>query len=1127
MKALVPKIVHSRIELGGSVWLGEFRTVTIVKVALLELNFDRQFLPRVHQCVREAQAVSQRLEGGLDQVVMDDKGLSMTLVFGLPPFGHEEDPLRAVQAALEIKRRLIGLGVRTSIGLATGRVFCGDYGGQSRRSYGVLGPAMNLAAQIMDAIDGDIACDAVTAQAVSQRMSFTVLPALRLKGAATPTLAFRPIAMTEMGHRHATDFMVGREAERASLRACLDELAQGRGKFVQVLGEAGIGKSRLLSEFVAMAEAAGQPVLQSFATAIDRSTPYFVWRGILRQALAIEGEADTAANRARISNLLADNPTHASWLPLLEAVVPVGFAETQLTEQIAGSARAGGIEELVIALLSKCTSRALVIVFEDRHWFDGSSLSLLRAVVRRLPHFLVAVSGRPDARNDGIEPEQHELKPDLEIELKGLARDAATEIIRRRLNAIDVPASLVDFVYRRSDGNPFYCEELVMALRDTGSIEVAQGVCRFDQARASSSSIAQSAELERAIVSRIDVLPEDDQVVLKVASTIGDVFSVSMVAQAFGDLVRPDGVQAAVDRLVKHDFLFPPHGPSGAYAFRHTISREVTYNLLSFAQRRTLHRQIATFLERDHADRLEPIHALLARHWEASDEPARAVDYLELAARQALLNYANRATIDHLLDAAAIVERTGVVIADDRRAGWEIMCGDAYHELFDHESSERHYARALALLGRELPATTAKRALALTVNGLVQLKSRLWRPSREASDPAQRKALQQAAHIYEHLAEQYFFKNDSLAVLNGTLASLNLAESGGAVAETVRGYAALGLGLGMSGAVAAARRYGRRALDLAHSNGGLPEIARVQLVVGVLEYGLGAWDKAERGAEEAIALYRRLGDRTRRQNSETMAIFVCVLRGDIEEADRRLSQLGAEIDPNVPAQVRSWHLSARILIDTVRGNTNPDDLAELVALAETRLQRTDRLLCLGLAAAAYLQRRDLAKALPLAERGLDVLAECNVVWGGFACGAAGVADALLQGWEDEIASRAGASKTSRTCAHRLPAAVAGGAHFAGLSPLRPLDARPGILSVGPAGGGAPRLGARQPRGREHADAPRTGARAVRDRQVLRRRRPSGVLLSASVGRNLRYAGRRRRPRAGAASPLCLVERVIP
>lgn len=990
---LVPRIVRDRMDWGRDDWVGEFRTLTVVRASLLEIRFDAELLSRVQRSLLEVQSVSERLEGTLHQVIMDDKGLSFTLIFGLPSFAHEEDPLRAVEAALAVRRKLAARRIYTSVGIATGRLFCGTYGGKTRREYGVNGHAMNLAALLADAARGEVICDAATAEAVGQQITFAVLPRLHVKGFATPVLGFSPIAPANSNRRPARNRVFGRERERADLKQCIDDLAIERGKLVVVVGDPGIGKSNLIADFLSSCETDGHDALQGFATAIEKSTPFFAWRNVLRQILKFEPNSDAARARMLAARVLADDPTLLSWLPLLDEVIPLGFAETELTEQITGAARAAAIEEVILALITRSSSRILVL--EDLHWFDSSSLELVGVAARRLSDCLIVLSRRKSASQAAPSPESLKLTPSLEIELEPLDNDALGEIIRQRLHATEIPHSLVAFVDRYAAGNPFYCEELVLALRDTGKLTVVHGVCSFEGPREASVSL--STTLERAIVSRVDILSSTDQLVLKVASVIGDAFTVDMLQKVVPEQPHPEAIHESIRRLIENDFLINQEraGAGTIYAFRHSLSQEAVYNLLSFAQRRTLHRQIASLIEESQSGELQSFFAQLARHWEHAEEPIQAVRYLELAAEQALHNYGNRDSIRYLDRIFELTKQAGLTVDHDRLIGWEIMLGDAYHELSEYNRSSEHYGRAMAVIGKPVPVTAAQKIRAAVHNGSVQLRTRLWRTARRQLSDEKGTDLQRASHIYEHLSEQYFFQNDSLAVLNGTLASLNLAEQCNSFPEIIRGYSALALGLAMSGAVRPARSYGRRALQLAEERGGLPEKARVELVIGVLSYGLGEWSAAEQHANTAAALYSRLGDRTRALNSEVMAIFVSILRGNIEGADSRLRSISTGISEKSSAQVRAWSLSARVLIDTFTGRTNSDDLRLLREIADARQIRTDRLLCLGIAAAAHFRQKEIDKAIETADRGLETLGECGVVWGGYAYGAAGVADVLL------------------------------------------------------------------------------------------------------------------------------------
>lgn len=993
---LVPKIVVERATLGRGLWLGEYRNASILQITLLDATFDGSLLQVLHRSFFEIQRIAARLEGSIYQALMDDKGVSVSLAFGLPPLAHEEDPLRAIEAALSIQGELSAVGMRTSIGIASGRLFCGDYGGRWRRAYGVMGQAANLAARLMEAADGAVICDAVTAEAVNRRVAFAVLPPFRLKGYADPIPAFRPLGLVKEGQGTLATDIVGREPERARLKEALQELRRRQGKLILVRGEAGIGKSRVLTDFAATAESMGFRVLQGFATAIEKSTLYFAWRSVLLGAIDLDARAAPGLARTKITELLGGSASLRNWMPLLEAIIPLGLAETPFTEQISGAARAASIEELVVELLTRALPDRAVLVFEDLHWFDSASASLLGAVLRRLPHLLVVASSRPGAPFHSGDTSG----AGFELHLDGVSRDAMADLIRQRLRATDLPTTLVDFVYRQTSGNPFYCEELVFALRDSAIVTVTQGTCHFSQRQFEIPSCLLSKSLEGTIVSRIDLLSQQEQLVLKIASTMGETFSTDTLASIDPELRSPDTLARMLDRLVEHDILrIRTREPSLAYSFRHAISQEVVYNLLPFAQRRALHQAIASSMEKLHAGRLEPFYAQLARHWEHADEPRAAIGYLELAAERALRSYANLDAIQYATRALHLARRSGATIDDSRRAAWEVILGDAYHELADYDAASVHYEDATAFLGHSLPGDTPARLRRLLADIVLQVHLRVWRPRHQKVSAPERVRLQRIAHIYERLSEEYFYHNDALAVLSGTMASLNAAERGGAMAETVSGYSALALGLGMSGMVRAGRSYGRRALGLAQKQGGLSEMARVQLVVGVLGYGLGDWVLVADCAKQATSLYRSLGDRARWQNAETMSIFAAILRGDLDQAERRLADLSSTISSDSSIQVRAWALSATTLLDSRRGAVDVGHLKELRRLAEGKLVRADKLLCLGAAAAAYLQANDMASALETAEHGLHALTECQAVWGGYVYGAAGVVDVLLAHWE--------------------------------------------------------------------------------------------------------------------------------
>ena len=458
-----------------------------------------------------------------------------------------------------------------------------------------------------------------------------------------------------------------------------------------------------------------------------------------------------------------------------------------------------------------------------------------------------------------------------------------------------------------------------------------------------------------------------------------------------------------LDRLVGRELLrVTGTGGEAEYRFPHAISEEATYSLLPFAQRRMLHGAIALELESAHGARAESLYGQLARHWERAGERRRAVEYLEQAARQALRSYANRDAIQYVHRAMELYRDGAPECGSDRLSLWHALLGDAYTELADYDRSWPHYERALALAGQRI----AKNGFERTTGLISQLADQLWlRLARRAPPPvhSDSEKSRRFAHIRERLAERHFFRNKSVAVLDETLAAVNLAERAGAVAEMISGYSALAIGLGMSGLTWPGRFYRKRAMDLAETVGPTPEVARAYLLAAVFEYGLGAWEESERLAQRSLSLYRRLGDRGRAQTVITILCSSSIMRGDLDLADRLQMEASGDVEAET-LQGRAWRLAAKAMVATIRGSVEAPDLEALNEVSHAKLASADELLCLGSAAAGYLQIGQTARALAAAERGFDLLRMTDILWGNYIYGASGIIEVYLACWANEDAA---------------------------------------------------------------------------------------------------------------------------
>jgi class 3 adenylate cyclase len=1001
-ETLVPEVVVDRLRVGALKWLGEFRHLTVLCINFLDSTFTEELLKSLHGGILKVQRIVAGLEGVIFNLLMDDKGICAVLTFGAPPFAHEDDALRAIQAAVRIFDELKEISIRASIGISSGKLFCGTYGGRSRREYGVFGPSINTAARLMQLDGGGVVCDAQTAQAVGASVAFSVLRSQRVKGRIEPIPAYRPIGFLPKQHAHDSKEMIGRDAERRKLLAHVEQFQNGIGGIVVIRGEPGIGKSRLLADFFECAQAKGIPTFKGHASAIESSTPYFAWRSILS---VLTNTGPTGGNANSLETLrakLRGSQTLIDWLPLLNDILSIGLVDTSLTAEITGAARAASIETLMVALLNGHETSPPIILFEDLHWFDSASWSLLKGVVRQLPGVLVVATARSLDTTRGT----LDLEKAMDIKLGDLSSDAVAELIRRRLRAVDVSPALVSFVQARAGGNPLYCEELVSALHDTGAISSDRGVCHPAIESLNATKLVLPTSLEGAIVARVDALRVEAQLLLKVASTIGGPFGVDILHEIYPRLLSIEETKDLLDYLVDRDFLVSrKDGALLQYEFFHAINEEVTYRLLPFAQRRLLHGSIAAAIERKQATDLEPYYAQLAWHWEHAEDRDRAVEYLERAAERALRNYANKDAIRYVQKAFELSENTMPESESARLSRWETILGDAYNELADYNRSWSHYERAMTLLGQRLIHGGTERAVSILKNMLGQALLRLVPARPNKLSGQDRDLYQRAAHIRERMAERHFFRNESAAVLDETLAALNLAERCGATTEMVSGYSALALGLGMSGFRTPARFYRARAITLAERREVKAISARAYLLAAVLGYGTGEWEFTDRCAGRALWLYRQLGDRGRAHAPLTVQLFSAILRGRIERAAKLLDELGDATKMESTAQGKAWYHAAKVLISVIRGNSDLGDLRQLSEAISADLVRADQLLCLGIAASGYLQCGELQRAVDAAERGLAALKEAGIVWGSYVYGVSGIIEVLLARWSVDSEAR--------------------------------------------------------------------------------------------------------------------------
>ncbi|AXQ30921.1 hypothetical protein D0B54_20535 [Solimonas sp. K1W22B-7] len=984
LRRYIPYAILHRLAAGQTQWLGELRRLTVLFVNLPELRHDLP-LARMQQVMLALQQALYRYEGSINKLSVDDKGATLVAALGLPPLAHEDDPARGVQAALAMHGALEALGMRCSIGVTTGRVYCGSVGGEQRREYTIMGDVVNLSARLMQKADGGVLCCAATQAASGELLAYDEGTALQLKGKSQPVMAFRPrLHERRSGPRAAEDRgIIGRRRERGILRAQLARLVGGgSGGVVLVEGEAGIGKSKLLADFRAQLDA--QPVESLFGAgdAVERSLPYFAWQQICADCLGLSERDDPAQRRERVQRLLEPQPALLRLAPLLNSLLPLEFPETALTRDMSGEVRAANTQHLVAGLLQlRAAQQPLVLVIEDVHWLDSASWALCLRVAQQVRPLLMVLATRPPGEQAPGEYRQLLQMPATTLlRLEVMSPEESVELVERRLGIAQLPEAAAALIRERAEGHPFFSEELGYALRDAGWIVIEDGVCSLSAAAQQGGEVDLPDTVEGLIMSRIDRLTPQQQLTLKVASVIGRAFAAA-VLKAVYPLAQDQGqIFDHLETLESLDLTRQDEpDPEPAYFFKHVITQEVAYDLMLNSQRQQLHAVLAEWYERNYQQDLSRHHPLLAHHWRRAGNAAKALQHLELASEQALRNHANEEVVRFLheakdLDAAAAEASTPL-----RRARWERLLGEAERALGHAPEARAHLEAAIALLGWPMPAGSGGVAWRIVRETLRQFWHRLRPGDGHEAPAAQRELLLEAAVAHERLVMIYYFDADVGRLCCATLGAVNLAENAGGQ------HPVLPMSYGSMATMAAAvpwgsqgRHYSRRALEGASALAQTPVTTWCLVTVGTFNAGNGNWAEAEAHHRQGMELSERLGDRRRWEEHAGSLGAITDIRGHLAEAIDLGHRLEESAGRRGDAQTHGWGLACRVR--AAHSALRPADiaapLAEAQALLAAHPQHIDLMTRMDIAAAAaqlHLHRGEREAAAQQVAEGLRLV----------------------------------------------------------------------------------------------------------------------------------------------------------
>ena len=774
------------------------------------------------ECVRTVQDATSRHGVTFFESDINRDGGKIMLTAGAP-LSADHDEERMLRAARHVVERVGRLPVR--IGLNSGAVFAGDFGPRFRKTFSVKGDAINLAARVMGkAQPGQVlATQRVIDRAVS-RFDVEALPPFMVKGKSEPVEA---VSVGRLGERRAGDQdtpLLGREEEMAQLRAALADARSGHGRLVELVGEPGIGKSRLVRELLADVDV---PVLATTGDEYETAAAYWPFRSLLRELLGMPAEAaDEDVAQALHETAVANAPELLPWLPLVGAVLDIDIPSSPEVDALAEGFRKERLEDVTTRFLAAALSEPAVLVFDDTHLLDQSSTDLLERITRQLASrpWLVVVTRRDveGGFRAGDDPSFVTLRP------SPLSIDAAQSLLAMSLQDTGLVPSELEALARRANGNPLFLRGLAIAVRDGASLD------------------ALPETVEALITSLIDQLPPDERTVLRFASVLGLVFHEAELRAVLKGHRLPTS-RAALRRL---SYFLKQEG-HGRYRFDHQLLRDTAYEGLPYRLRRQLHGRAGEGLEAASATP-EDVAELLSLHFFHAGQPQKTWYYSRIAGERAAEKYA-QAQAEEMF-ARAVVAAKDVPDAPANEVGLVyVALGEARLRLGRNVPALRAYQAARARLN----ADPVRAALILKEEATIHSRlghlpvalrsvSRGLRLLDGSDDPASLTARSRLEGVYAVVREIQGRYRDALTWARSAV--LHAEQSGDAAAradalEAVHGAMSM---LGME----PDRPYGEEALALYEGLGDRVSQSRALNNLAVL-----AWIQG-RGSE-ALEMFRR------------------------------------------------------------------------------------------------------------------------------------------------------------------------------------------------------------------------------------------------------------------------------
>jgi len=660
----IPKNLADKILETRSIIEGERKLVTVLfadvkgSTSIGELLDPEELRNIIEKSYQISLQEIHKFEGTINQFLGD----GYMALFGAP-IAHEDHSIRAIHSALSIQRAMAGysrklkkerdLDFKMRIGINTGTGVVGNIGDDLKMDYTALGDTVNLASRMEQiAQPGNIMVAESTYKAAKDHFSFKPLDYLKIKGKRKAVSVYEVLETSEkektrieISEEFGFTKFIGREREIEILKDSLIKSKEGLGQVVTIIGDAGIGKSRLLYEFGQLLEDENMLYLEGRCISYGKSISYLPVKDIIKKRFRIDKLDTERTIKKKIERGIANiDPNLEGGIPFLYDILSIETDDPLLKNLDVSDKRKRTLEAIKNILLADSKKRPLVFAVENLHWIDSASEEFINFLIDNIPNskIILILTSRP-----GFSARWSEKSYHIQIAPSRLSNNEVEEMIRSILGGKKITKELIKLITDKADGIPFYVEEIIKSFTEGGIIvrekgggySVSKGIVEVDV----------PDTIQDVISARIDRLEENLKGTLQYASVIGKEFSYKLLKELMeiGDELQDYLTDLKRLELIYERSLFPDL----EYRFKHSLTQEVAYNSLLMKRRKEFHGIVGEIIEDLYGDKLEENYELLAYHYGRSTRDEKAIDYLTLAGDKSVKIYSTEDAIGYYEEA--------------------------------------------------------------------------------------------------------------------------------------------------------------------------------------------------------------------------------------------------------------------------------------------------------------------------------------------------------------------------------------------------------------------------------------------------------------------------------------------